>query len=302
MHAQSVWFTWGLLYAASELPVAITVDRLGLQDCAVAAGQGADGAVWRRCGLPELGERQVTVDAEDVLAAATMCIDLLEAVQELDWRVPVPGLEFTVAGVIAHAAIRPESPNRRNQLSLAQEPAERGAGVRGLHRECTQRPARFPSRRCSRPVGIRSHGMRRDACPYGRRGQRTRSPVWPGPRPGRPGSCTSVSVASVQLGSLADIVVGERSRRNPWEGLARKLEMALCPSRRLGWPASIWLGSSGRYVTSPFGHTATAVSSEVASAPRTHRSLLKAPTSIETRETDSRRSALSAPSGPIPSG
>ncbi len=40
----------------------------------------------------------------DVLAAAAAVSALLEPVADRDWSVPVPGLEFTVASVVAHAA------------------------------------------------------------------------------------------------------------------------------------------------------------------------------------------------------
>ncbi len=46
-------------------------------------------------------------DAEDVLAAAAICLDLLDSVRDTDWSVPVPGLDFTVASVVAHAANGP---------------------------------------------------------------------------------------------------------------------------------------------------------------------------------------------------
>ena len=41
---------------------------------------------------------------DDVVAAADRCRQLLEPMLSADWSVPVPGLEFTVAGVVAHAA------------------------------------------------------------------------------------------------------------------------------------------------------------------------------------------------------
>ncbi len=41
---------------------------------------------------------------DDVLAAADLVGAALEPALAADWSVPVPGLEFTVAGVVAHAA------------------------------------------------------------------------------------------------------------------------------------------------------------------------------------------------------
>ena len=49
----------------------------------------------------------MTVEAEDVLAAAASCLDLLKAAETVDWAIPVPQLDFTVASVIAHAANGP---------------------------------------------------------------------------------------------------------------------------------------------------------------------------------------------------
>jgi uncharacterized protein (TIGR03083 family) len=44
------------------------------------------------------------VTGDDVVAAADRCRQLLEPMLSADWAVPVPGLEFTVAGVVAHVA------------------------------------------------------------------------------------------------------------------------------------------------------------------------------------------------------
>jgi uncharacterized protein (TIGR03083 family) len=43
------------------------------------------------------------VSGDDVLAAAGSCHDFLERAAGADWGVPVPGLEFTVTSVVAHA-------------------------------------------------------------------------------------------------------------------------------------------------------------------------------------------------------
>lgn len=47
------------------------------------------------------------VNGDDVLAAAGSCLRLLEPAVDVDWRVPVPGLDFTVTSVVAHAANGP---------------------------------------------------------------------------------------------------------------------------------------------------------------------------------------------------
>jgi uncharacterized protein (TIGR03083 family) len=44
------------------------------------------------------------VTGDDVRAAAELCERVLEPALGADWNVPVPGLEFTVAAVVAHAA------------------------------------------------------------------------------------------------------------------------------------------------------------------------------------------------------
>jgi Mycothiol maleylpyruvate isomerase N-terminal domain len=43
-------------------------------------------------------------NGDDVLAAAAACRDLLEPFVARDWSAPVPGLDFTVSSVVAHAA------------------------------------------------------------------------------------------------------------------------------------------------------------------------------------------------------
>jgi hypothetical protein len=47
------------------------------------------------------------IHGDDVLAAAASCHQLLEPCLVADWNVPVPGLDFTVASVGAHAANGP---------------------------------------------------------------------------------------------------------------------------------------------------------------------------------------------------
>ncbi len=47
------------------------------------------------------------VTGDDVLAAAELCERILEPALTADWTVPVPGLDFTVASVVAHTAAAP---------------------------------------------------------------------------------------------------------------------------------------------------------------------------------------------------
>jgi Mycothiol maleylpyruvate isomerase N-terminal domain len=47
------------------------------------------------------------VEGDDVLAAAELCRSALEPALGADWRTAVPGLDFTVASVVAHAAEAP---------------------------------------------------------------------------------------------------------------------------------------------------------------------------------------------------
>ncbi len=46
----------------------------------------------------------ITCGGEDVLTAAASVTDLLRPAADRDWSVPVPGLDFTVASVVGHAA------------------------------------------------------------------------------------------------------------------------------------------------------------------------------------------------------
>jgi uncharacterized protein (TIGR03083 family) len=47
------------------------------------------------------------VTGDDVLAAGGTCHDFLVQAADADWGVPVPGLDFTVTSVVAHAANGP---------------------------------------------------------------------------------------------------------------------------------------------------------------------------------------------------
>lgn len=47
------------------------------------------------------------MNGADILAAAAACRDLLEPSAGADWTVPIPGLDHTVASVVAHAANGP---------------------------------------------------------------------------------------------------------------------------------------------------------------------------------------------------
>ena len=44
---------------------------------------------------------------DDVRAASELCRQLLEPALDADWSAPVPGLDFTVTSVVAHAAAAP---------------------------------------------------------------------------------------------------------------------------------------------------------------------------------------------------
>lgn len=54
-----------------------------------------------------IAQRGAALSGDDVLAAARSCAALLEPALGYDWSVPVPGLDFTVASVVAHAAEAP---------------------------------------------------------------------------------------------------------------------------------------------------------------------------------------------------
>ena len=114
---------------------------------------------------------------DDVLAAAELCRTMLEPALAADWAVPVPGLEFTVASVVAHAAeaplwysldiwsgqedaafevkVRPDAPNERLLASLVASASALAAGVdaapagtRGFHPFGSPDPAAFAAMAC----------------------------------------------------------------------------------------------------------------------------------------------------------
>lgn len=47
------------------------------------------------------------INGDDILAAAAACHSFLEPAVGADWTAAVPGLDFTVASVVAHAANGP---------------------------------------------------------------------------------------------------------------------------------------------------------------------------------------------------
>jgi len=47
------------------------------------------------------------INGGDVRAASAACQSLLESAVDADWTAAVPGLDFTVASVVAHAANGP---------------------------------------------------------------------------------------------------------------------------------------------------------------------------------------------------
>ena len=122
-----------------------------------------------------------TVTGDDVRAAAELCERLLEPTLGADWSVPVPGLEFTVASVVAHAAEVPlwysvdmwsgrESAAFEVKVLVACfqfQFADQLAGrLPRAGRRSRRRPARdagFPSLRFAGPFGVRGDGVRRVA-------------------------------------------------------------------------------------------------------------------------------------------
>jgi hypothetical protein len=117
------------------------------------------------------------VTGDDVLAAAEVCRRSLEPALGADWTVPVPGLEFTVASVVAHAAeaplwysvdlwsgpanaafevkVLPDAPNESLLTSLLVASRALAAGVdaappetRGFHPFGSPDPAGFAAMGC----------------------------------------------------------------------------------------------------------------------------------------------------------
>ena len=114
---------------------------------------------------------------DDVLAAAELCRATLEPALAADWAVPVPGLDFTVASVVAHAAeaplwysldlwsgpenaafdlkVLPDAPDERLLASLVASARALAAGVdaapagtRGFHPFGSPDPAAFAAMAC----------------------------------------------------------------------------------------------------------------------------------------------------------
>jgi uncharacterized protein (TIGR03083 family) len=114
---------------------------------------------------------------DDVLAAADVCRRTLDPVLTADWSVPVPGLDFTVAAVVAHAAEAPlwysvdmwsgqenaafevkilaDAPNERLLASMVASARALAAGVdaapadmRGFHPFGSPDPAAFAAMAC----------------------------------------------------------------------------------------------------------------------------------------------------------
>ena len=114
---------------------------------------------------------------DDVRAAAELCRRALEPALAADWSVPVPGLDFTVASVVAHAAeaplwysldlwsgpedaafevkVVPDAPNERLLRSLLVSARALAAGVeaapastRGFHPMGSPDPSGFAAMAC----------------------------------------------------------------------------------------------------------------------------------------------------------
>ncbi len=122
-----------------------------------------------------------TVTGDDVRAAAELCERTLEPALDADWNVPVPGLEFTVASVVAHAAASPlwysvdMWSGRENAAfdvkvlvdasnsSLLTSLVAASARARRRSRRGPGRDAGVPSLRLAGPLGVRGDGLRRAA-------------------------------------------------------------------------------------------------------------------------------------------
>ena len=121
------------------------------------------------------------VTGDDVRVAAEMCERLLEPALGADWNVPVPGLEFTVASVVAHAAEIPlwysvdmwsGRENAAFEVKVLVDASNSSlltsllAASRGLAAGVDAAPAEtrwFPPLRFAGPLGVRGDGVRRVA-------------------------------------------------------------------------------------------------------------------------------------------
>ncbi len=112
---------------------------------------------------------------DDVRAAAELCRRALEPALGATWSVPVPGLDFTVASVVAHAAeamlwysvdmwsgrenaafevkVLPDAPNETLLCSLLAASRTRG-GI-----DTAPRHAGLPPLRLARSRGVRCDGV-----------------------------------------------------------------------------------------------------------------------------------------------
>jgi hypothetical protein len=184
------------------------------------------------------------VTGDDVLAAAELCRTMLEPALAADWAVPVPGLDFTVASAVAHAAeaplwysldiwsgqedaafdvkVGPDAPNERlvaslvaSACALAAGADAAPAGTRGFHPFGSPDPAAFAAMACDE---LLVHGD--DAA----RGLgRARPGLRPGPRPGLGGPGTPLSWHVVGPGEDPWRVLLWASGRTDLEGRPRQV-------------------------------------------------------------------------------
>ena len=206
-------------------------------------------------GWPAVTGSGPAVTGDDVVTAADRCRRLLEPMLSADWAVPVPGLDFSVAGVVANAAqaalwysvdmwsgrenaafevaVVPEASNERLLTSLAAAASALASGVdsappgtRGFHPFGSPDPVGFAAMACDELLvhgddAARGLGFRldHDEDLAGRRG--TGAPV-------------PLAHRRPRRRPAADALVGQRADRSRGQAAPGSLALALRAARGVG--------------------------------------------------------------------
>jgi hypothetical protein len=196
------------------------------------------------------------ISGDDILAAAAACHSFLEPAVGADWTAAVPGLDFTVASVVAHAAngplwyaldlwggpgddaafdlkVRTDAANAAILVSLrsaaqvyAASVDAAPAGIRGFHPAGAADPSGFAAMACDEMLihtddAARGLGLR--FVPDLKLAGRVLARLFPWHESGS---------------DAAGVAVGERAHRLARTRKPDGLDLALRPARRLEWFAA----------------------------------------------------------------